>query len=210
MKLVVLFGLLGLSMAGFRGDLKKAGHWISKHHKAIETGVGDAIKVGSIIADASLVNVEGLIQDGIKTVGDATAQKKNVGDLIIDGLKIIGDLTEKNGNTEELLHIGDILHDAGDVAHIVEAGAEVADLAADASFVNVQGLIKDGIQTVQDATAKKKNVGDLIVDGLKIIGDLTEKNGNTEELFSFSDALHDAGDVAGVVSAGAEVAGLFA
>ena len=180
MKVIVSFALLGLSFAGFLSDVKKVGGFIVDHENTIEKVVNTTIEVAGALSDNKLFEII--------------------------------EITEEIFSDDELCYVppSDFSDDTGS-----GAGSDYSDDDNPIAFFKIGDLITDAKDTARviNDVVHKKSISQIIEDGLKVIADLNANNANnenTEELFSFSDALHDAGDVAGIVSAGAEVAGLFA
>jgi len=158
--------------------------------------LGLGLTANATVHDNSFVNVGGLIENGFQTVGDVTNAihgQANITSLINDGINIVGDFTANN-------NFGILSSLEGAVDSITgkkEESSSSSDSSDDADqygpgtigvvFVNVDGLIENGIQAVGDVTNAvngKANVGSLIQDGLNIVGDLTTTADNNFGILS--------------------------
>lgn len=181
MKAFASFALIGLSSAGFLSDVKKVGGFLVDHENTIEKVVNTTIEVAGVLSNNQLFEIIEITEE-VFSSDDEFCYVPPSDDSDDDTDTGVGADTDYSDDNNPIyfFKVGDLIKDAKDVAKVV------------------------------NDVAQKKSASQIIEDGLKVIGDLNSNNENTEELFSFSDALHDAGDVAGIVSAGVEVAGLFA
>lgn len=142
MRVIILFAILGLSLAGFRADMDKMFGWFKRHGKVIGEVVKDAVKVGSWVvehvADDAFVDMDSLADL-------STGEELSASDFIhpVDLTTVIdnklvdvhGLIQDSELNAEELFHWGKFLDNAGKVASIVETGVNIG--------VKIAGAVAD-------------------------------------------------------------------